>query len=111
MSVWEDYVRQPRVTFRTRAPGDAPEVRGYRCYFQPEWLEWSIQPGGIRVGAFGPPTRTSSFPGEMWWNMEGPQGDERPSWLPIPLALLTSASLAVEELERLRNAYDQRDAS
>lgn len=96
---WNDYLKKPKMTFRTPAPKRAPEVKGYRCYFRPEWLEWLVRPGEIRVGAFGPPTRTSSFGGEMWWSVEGRRGDERPAWLLLPNDPLARAVLGVESVQ------------
>ena len=107
MADWADYVKQTQITFRTPAPADAPEVKGYRCYFEPEWLEWSVRPGQISVRAFGPPTRTSAFSGEMRWDVEGRHGDTRPAWLPLPVALLAAATFAVERIERERKGENR----
>ena len=104
MTDWSDYEKQARITFQTPAPADAPEVKGYRCYFRPEWLEWLVRPGQISVRAFGPPTRRSSLPGEMRWEVEGRRGDTRPAWLLLPSDVLAAATLAVEQIERQRKS-------
>ena len=98
----------PMVTFWTEAPEDAPEVKGYTCYFKPERLEWRVwifRQGEGRVVtdvvAHGPATRVEHREGAMRWDVEGPiEGDTRPTWLLLPLSRLIRASLTVEELAK-----------
>lgn len=100
MSTWNEHQRRPEIVFRTPAPADAPEVKGYRAYFQPETLEWHVRHGDVRVMASGPTTRAPSLGrGEMWWSVQGGWGDERPDWLLPPNDLLAHAVLAVDDLD------------
>jgi len=96
------------ITFWTKAPEDAPEVKGYTCYFKPERLEWRVRTfrqgeGRIvtDVVAHGPTTRVKHRQGAMHWGIEGTsEGDTRPPWLLLPLDQLTRATLTVEELTK-----------
>ena len=98
---WQDYLSQPRIRLRTAAPADAPEVKGSSCYFQPEWLDWSICTDGISVSASGPATRTKYKQGAKYWNVEGNRApDERPAWLLLPNHVLAIARLAIEDVAR-----------
>ena len=99
-SPWEDYRRQPMITFRTPAPPDTPEVKGYRAYFQPTELAWTVRKGSIRVCAIGPTTRSKTLKtGEMSWEAGGLH-DNRPNWLLMPVEALTHATLAADRIAR-----------
>lgn len=106
MSAWGEYTRQAKMTLWTPAPADAPEIKGYRCYFRPEWLEWLITPVEIRVAAHGPATRATNIgQGEMWWSVDSThphRAPDRPDWLLLPVDLLAKARLGVERIEELR---------
>lgn len=87
---------EPTVTFRTRAPEGAPdEIKGRRCYFRPEFLVWTVTPTRIQVEAHGPATRVEYRMGSAAWYVEGVWGDERPSWLLLPVEALSVATRAV----------------
>ena len=94
----------PSVTFWTEAPSDAPEVKGYTCYFKPErleWRVWTIRGGRVVVDvlAHGPATRVEYRQGARLWAIEGtPEGDTRPPWLLLPQIEVTHAKLLVELL-------------
>lgn len=98
----------PAITFWTKAPEDAPEVKGYTCYFKPERLEWRVcvfWQGDSRVVtdvvAHGPATRVEHREGSMHWDVEvSTEGDGRPPWLSLPLSRLIRARLTVEELTK-----------
>ena len=98
----------PMITFWTKAPEDAPEVKGYTCYFKPERLEWRVRTfwqGESRVMtdvvAHGPATRVEHRQGEMCWSVEDLiDGDTRPPWLLLPLDQLSRATLTIEELAK-----------
>lgn len=98
----------PTLTFWTKAPEDAPEVKGYTCYFKPERLEWRVRTFWQRksrvvvdVVAHGPATRVEHREGAMRWGVEGSiEGDTRPAWLLLPLDQLASAILTIEELAK-----------
>lgn len=85
----------PKLTFWTKAPDDAPEVRGHSRYFSPERLEWIVRPGLVYVIAHGPGTRAGGQ-GSMGYSVEGHAGDESPEWIAPPTLLLDMAAFAVE---------------
>ena len=112
---WYDYRRRAKITFSTRAPDDAPETKGSRCWFKPEWMEWHVTSTTISVLVSGHATRTrymlgdvtssvsGALRGEVLWSVEGaPRGDERPAWLLLPIDQLTSARLAAKYIDRKR---------
>ena len=100
---WYDYRRRAKITFSTRAPDDAPETKGSRCWFKPEWMEWHVTSTTISVLVSGHATRTRYMLGEVTWSVEGaPRGDERPAWLLLPIDQLTAARLAAEDIDRKR---------
>ena len=112
---WYDYRRRAKITFSTRAPDDAPETKGSRCWFKPEWMEWHVTSTTIAVLVSGHATRTrcmlgevtssvsGALRGEVLWSVEGaPRGDERPAWLLLPIDQLTSARLAAKYIDRKR---------
>ena len=89
-----------KITFWTDAPEDAPEeIKGTMCFFRPERLEWVVTKNSIRVAAHGPATRVKHRQGVAWWSAEGPSGDERPTWLLLPVDPLSIAMLAVREID------------
>lgn len=102
------YSQRAVLKFRTPAPVDAPEVKGYTCYFDPKWLEWTIESDGlVRVAAYGPPTRTSRSGGNRSWAFanHSPQfswGEPAPSWISAPTELLDAAIKSVQDVEALR---------
>ena len=100
---WDNYRVRARITFRTRAPNDAPETKGTRCWFKPEWLEWHVTSTEISVLVSGHATRTKHMQGEVRWDVEGTaRGDERPAWLMLPLDQITAARLAAEDIDGKR---------
>ena len=99
-----DHRAQPKVTFWTKAPADAPdEIKGTTCYFRPEWLEWSVSPRQVYVSAHGPATRVGHRQGVAGWSVEGFLGDERPPWLLLPVDPLAKAILTVDRIADLLN--------
>lgn len=99
------FIPGPSITFWTEAPEDAPEVKGYICYFKPERLEWRVW--GYRgdrrlmvdVVAHGPATRVKYRQGAMRWGIQGmTESDTRPPWLLLPVDKLAHAILTVERL-------------
>lgn len=98
----------PTVTFWTKAPEDAPEVKGYTCYFKPERLEWRVciyRQGESQVVtdvvAHGPATRVPHRQGAMRWGVVGTyEGDTRPPWLLLPGNRLSSVARTIEELTK-----------
>ena len=100
---WYYYRLRAKITFSTRAPDDAPETKGLRCWFKPEWMEWHVTSTTISVLVSGPATRTQYMRGEVTWSVEGaPRGDELPAWLLLPIDQLTAARLAAEDIDRKR---------
>lgn len=92
-----------KITFWTDAPEDAPkEIKGTTCFFRPERLEWVVSAHSIRVGAHGPATRVKHRQGAAFWSVEGPQGDERPTWLLLPIDPLSIATLTVRKIDSAR---------
>lgn len=94
----------PMVTFWTKAPEDAPEVKGHPCYFKPERLEWRVRifrQGVVTdVVAHGPATRVAHREGTMRWSVVGGEGDTRPPWLLLPGNRLSSVARTIEELTK-----------
>lgn len=110
MSTWDDYRQQARITFSTPAPPDAPETKGTRCWFKPEWLDWTVTKDVIHVVARGPATRVPHRQGEAAYCVEGARrGDERPTWLLLPIDVLTAATLAARDIERHRRTLTEGD--
>lgn len=97
----------PMVTFWTKAPEDAPEVKGSNCYFKPERLEWRVRTYWqgessvvADVVAHGPATRVAHREGTMRWSVVGGEGDTRPPWLLLPGNRLSSVARTIEELTK-----------
>lgn len=83
----------PSITFWTMAPEDAPEVKGTRCYFKPERLEWRVYMFNGQVSVYmvahGPATRSSRAypsPGNHVWD-----GGDLPPWASGPNPQLVAA--------------------
>ena len=88
--------------FWTRVPEGAPdEIKGNRAYFRPERAEWTVTALFIHVTVHGPTTRTKApNMASASYMVEGWREDERPDWLPLPIDALTTAKLAVEQINK-----------
>ena len=98
------WIPGPSITFWTAAPEDAPEVKGSRCYFKPERLEWRVSMFNGRgarevlvyMVAHGPATRSSRAypaPGTQVWD-----GQSLPPWASLPSPQMEAATAVIGAL-------------
>ena len=97
---WNDHVWSPKTRFSTPAPPDAPEIRGYRCYFQPERLEWTVTLDAVHLVMDGPATRAPHRRGDQSWRVEGTYPDPLPSWVSVPHGMILAARTGLLTLAR-----------